>query len=277
VIRVGVSGWTYAGWNGIFYPKAVPARRQLEYLAGQLNSVEINGTFYALQRPTSYLKWRDATPHDFLFAVKGGRFITHMKKLRDVEAPLANFFASGPLALEHKLGPLLWQLPEAVRFDPERLDAFFAQLPRTTRAAAALAAQHDARMDERAWIVTDADRPLRHVLEVRHASHSDPSFVRLLRAAGIGLVVADSAGRWPTFTDVTADVVYVRLHGDTELYASGYSDAALDMWAERIRDWHEHQGLDVFVYFDNDAKVYAPYDAIRLSDRLGIRDGAQPD
>ena len=263
VVRVGISGWRYPPWRGTFYPSGLPQRRELAYAAERMNSVEINGSFYSLQRPSSYLAWYAETPPNFMFSVKGARFITHMKKLRDVETPLANFFASGVLALGDKLGPVLWQLPPLLGYDADRLAAFFSLLPRTTVEAAALAKKHDARLDDRDWTTTDASRPLRHCLEVRHASYVVPSFCDVLRAHDIGLVVADTAGKWPLLYDVTSDFVYVRLHGDTELYVSGYSDSALDAWAERVRDWRD-AGLDVFVYFDNDVKVHAPFDAIRL-------------
>jgi uncharacterized protein YecE (DUF72 family) len=280
---VGTSGWVYPPWRGVFYPPGLAQRRELEYLSHRLGSVEINGSFYALQRPASYQGWAAQTPPDFVFAVKGSRFITHMKKLRDVETPLANFFASGVLALGPKLGPLLWQLPPTLPFEPDRVAAFLDLLPRSTLEGAALAEQHDERLDNRAWTGIDADRPLRHALEVRHPSYRDPALIELLRAHDVALVVADTAGTWPYLEDITAGFVYVRLHGDSELYVSGYSGAALDRWAERIRGWRagesprtEHtlaapvpgSARDVFVYFDNDVKVHAPADAIALARRL---------
>jgi uncharacterized protein YecE (DUF72 family) len=268
-IRVGISGWTYPGWRGDFYPAGLVQRRELEYAASRMTSIEINGSFYSLQRPTSYAAWRDQTPDDFVFAVKGGRFITHLKKLAGVETALANFFASGVLALGPKTGPFLWQLPPTLGFDPDRLAAFFDLLPRTSAAAATLAAGHDDKVPEdRALTTADADRPLRHALEVRHASYAGPETVALLREHDVALVVADTAGRWPLIEQPTSDHMYVRLHGDRELYASGYSPAALDRWAAKCRGWAD-AGLDVFVYFDNDAKGYAPHDAMALIDRVG--------
>jgi uncharacterized protein YecE (DUF72 family) len=267
-IRIGISGWNYAGWRGDFYPKGLVQRRELAYAAERLGSIEINGSFYSLQRPTSYASWREQTPDDFVFAVKGGRFITHMKKLADVEAPLANFFASGVLALGPKLGPVLWQLPPNLGFDAERLSAFFDLLPQTTGEAAELAKHHDAKVpDDRALTVAEDDRPMRHALEVRHHSFATPEAVELLRAHGIAFVVADTAGRWPLVEEVTSDHMYVRLHGDVELYTSGYTPDALDRWASKIRRWAD-QGLDVYVYFDNDAKGYAPHDAMALIERV---------
>jgi uncharacterized protein YecE (DUF72 family) len=264
VVRIGISGWRYAGWRGDFYPAGLPQRRELEYAASRLTSIEINGSFYSLQRPSSYAAWRAETPDDFEFAVKGGRFITHLKRLVDVETALANFFASGVLALGPKLGPVLWQLPERLAFDPAVLDSFFALLPRTTGRAAELATRHDAKVKEgRALTTAEEDRPLRHALEFRSTTFASEAAYDLLRRHEVGCVVADTAGRWPKVEQVTSDVMYVRLHGDQELYASGYSDESLDAWAAKCLAW-DAQGLDVYVYFDNDIKGYAPHDAMRL-------------
>jgi uncharacterized protein YecE (DUF72 family) len=266
--RVGISGWTYAAWRGDFYPRGLAHRRELEYAASQLSSIEINGSFYSLQRPTSYRRWNDETPDDFVFAVKGGRFITHLKRLRDVEAPLANFFASGVLALGAKLGPVLWQLPESLTFDAEVLDAFLALLPRTTTEAASLAARHDDRLsDDRVDAAVRVEQPVRHAVEVRSSTFVDERFFDILTAHEVGCVLADTAGRWPVLDRRTCDLRYVRLHGDRELYASGYTGTALDGWADRCRRWAE-DGEDVFVYFDNDIKGFAPHDARSLLQRL---------
>lgn len=266
-VRIGISGWTYAPWRKVFYPEGLRQKDELEYAASRMTSIEINGSFYSLQRPESYRAWRDRTPEGFVFAVRGGRFITHMKKLADVDAPLANFFASGPLSLDDKLGPVLWQLPPTLGFDAARLAAFFDQLPRTTGAAAELGARHDERVAGRAHLEVTNEREIRHALEVRHDSFLAPEFLDLLREHGIGLVVADTAGKWPLIREVTTDFAYVRLHGDTELYASGYSDQALDEWAALLRGWAEG-GRDVYAYFDNDIKVRAPFDAMGLIERL---------
>jgi len=278
MIRVGISGWTYPPWRGTFYPPGLPQRRELTYVAERMSSVEINGTFYSLQRPSSFATWRDRTPGDFVFAVKGGRFITHMKRLRDVDAPLANFFASGVLTFGPQLGPLLWQLPPDLAYDPERLAGFFDLLPRTHGRAAALAARHDHRLSgDRVALTTEVpDRPLQHALEVRHDTFRAPEVLDLLREHGIAIVVADTAGRWPQLEEVTADLAYVRLHGSEELYVSGYSDEALDRWAAKVAAW-ARVAEDVYVYFDNDVKVRAPYDAMALADRLAaISPSASP-
>ncbi len=266
-IRVGISGWSYAEWRGDFYPRGLTQRRELAYAAERMTSIEVNGSFYSLQRPSSYVAWRDATPPGFVLAVKGGRFITHMKRLRDVDKPLANFFASGVLALGDKLGPVLWQLPGSLQYDAGLLDAFYRLLPRTTAEAAALAAQHDHRLSgDRVWTDPGPDRPVRHVLEFRHNSFcSDESFQQM-REHGIGCVIADTAGAFPQAQAVTSDVVYVRLHGHAELYRSGYPPVLLDDWAARCRQWAEE--ADVFVYFDNDAAGHAPHDAMALLARL---------
>ena len=266
---MGLSGWRYREWRGRFYPHGLAQRRELEYVASHFDTVEINGSFYSLQRPASYQHWAASVPDDFVFAVKGGRYITHLRRLTAVETALANFFASGLLALGPKLGPVLWQLPPRMRFDSDRLEAFFRQLPRTTADAARLARGHDARFEGRTWTETDADRPVRHALEVRDETFRDPALHTLLERYGVALVVADTAGRWPLLFDVTADLVYVRLHGDVELYTSGYSDEALDAWASRVRDWAA-SGPDVYVYFDNDVDAHAPFDAAGLARRLGV-------
>ncbi len=269
-VRVGISGWTYPPWRGVFYPPGLPHRLELEHASSLLGTIEINGSFYALQRPESYQDWRARTPEDFLFSVKGGRFVTHMKKLRDIETPLANFFASGVLALGPKLGPVLWQLPPNLGFDARRIEDFLALLPRTTSAAAELASGHDERMDGRAFTTTDLDRPLRHAMEVRHPSYETPVFTDLLREHDVAVVTADTAGKWPMFLEPTTDqLAYVRLHGAEELYASGYDDAALDRWASLVAGWRD-SGRDVVVYFDNDIKVRAPVDAQALAARLGV-------
>jgi uncharacterized protein YecE (DUF72 family) len=268
--RIGISGWTYAPWRGVFYPKDVAQKRELEYASRQLNSIEINGSFYSLQTPSNYKMWCAATPNDFVFSVKGGRFITHMKKLKDVEVPLANFFASGLLELKEKLGPILWQFPPGFAFNEDRFKAFFDLLPRDTAAMAKLARKHDQRMKGRASVKCDVNRPLRHSVEIRHESFQTDRFIDLCRTHDIAIVVADTAQRWPMIDEYTSDFMYCRLHGDVELYVSGYTDAALNEWATRVDRWRQG-GRDVYVYFDNDVKVRAPFDAMNLAARLAGR------
>ena len=289
-VRIGISGWRYAGWRGVFYPPKLAQRRELEFAASKFSSVEINGTFYSLQRPEFFREWARVTPQDFVFAVKGSRYITHMLKLRNLEPALANLFASGLLELGSKMGPVLWQFAPQMRFERSRFAEFFAQLPRTHGAAARLARRHDARLDGRATTSVargSAKLPIRHAVEIRDESFAVPEFVELLREHDIGLVVADTVA-WPLLVDVTSDFVYCRLHGSEELYVSGYDDSALDVWADRIAAWATgaqtegrracatcavERPRDVYIYFDNDAKVHAPFDAQRLQakviERLG--------
>jgi uncharacterized protein YecE (DUF72 family) len=264
---VGISGYDYKPWRGPFYPADLPARRWLAYASERFDSVELNGTFYSLKSPAVYQRWVEETPARFVFAVKGGRFITHNLKLRNAERSLGNFFASGVLALGEKTGPFLWQLPGTYRFDAERLDAFMGMLPRSSREAEAVALQHDDRLRRGALVEAPVDVPYRHAFEVRHPTYFHEEFYALLRAHGCAFVVADTAGKFPYAEEVTADFVYVRLHGSQELYASGYTDAELDAWAARIARWRR-AGRDVYVYFDNDAKVHAPFDATRLRERV---------
>lgn len=279
---IGISGWRYARWRGDFYPAGLPQRRELAYAAERLDSVELNGSFYSLQRPTSYQRWREEVPPGFVFAVKGGRYITHMKRLADVDGALANFFASGPLALGPSLGPVLWQLPERQTFDAGLLAAFFDRLPRTTSEALRLAERHDDRLKGRVHLEIETDARLRHALEVRHPSFLGDGVADLLAAHDIALVIADTAGRWPGPDAVTSDLVYVRLHGSRELYTSGYTDEELDGWTERILAWLDGSstpdgtGRDVVVYFDNDAAGHAPFDAVRLRDRVRRALGSAP-
>jgi uncharacterized protein YecE (DUF72 family) len=270
-LRIGISGWRYEPWRGVFYPEGLPQRAELEYAAHHFNSVEINGSFYSLQRPSLYQRWYDATPPGFVFAVKGGRFITHMKKLIDVRTALANFLASGVLCLEDKLGPILWQFPESLPCDLKRFRAFFELLPRDTQAAAELAREHAPRLADRVVTETKRKRPLRHAIEVRSLSCTEPAFLELLREQGLACVVADTAGKWPMIDVQTSDFTYVRLHGGKRLYVSGYSPKEIERWAARVAEWRQRG--DVYVYFDNDAKVHAPFDAAALAKALGAEIG----
>jgi uncharacterized protein YecE (DUF72 family) len=269
---IGISGYDYKPWRGRFYPDDLPARRWLEFASRRLDSVELNGTFYSLKSPAVFERWVRETPdRGFVFAVKGGRFITHNLKLRNAERSLGNFFASGVLALGKKTGPFLWQLPATYRFDAERMDAFMRQLPRSAREAEAVALRHDDRLRRGALVDAAAPVAYRHAFEVRHPSYFHEEFYAILRERKCGFVVADTAGKFPYAEEVTADFVYVRLHGSRELYASGYTDAELDEWARKVTAWRDDPagGRDVYVYFDNDIKVHAPFDAMRLAERVG--------
>jgi uncharacterized protein YecE (DUF72 family) len=283
-VRIGVSGWTYAPWRGRFYPKKLAQKKELAFAASTFRSIEINGTFYGMQQPDAFGRWADETPDDFVFAVKGPRFLTHMKRLHEPVAPLANFIASGLLRLGAKLGPILWQFPPSFRFDRERIETFFALLPHDTERAASLGRRHDHRLKARAWLRTDHHRPIRHAMEIRHESFRDPAFIALLRKHRVALVCADTV-EWPRLMDLTADFVYCRLHGSRELYRSGYTDVEIARWARRVRAWRDGKPMrdgafagpmptrssprDVYVYFDNTDKLHAPGDAKALTRRLG--------
>ncbi|WP_144293516.1 DUF72 domain-containing protein [Rhodoligotrophos appendicifer] len=286
-IRIGISGWTYAPWRGTFYPKALPRRQELAFAARKFDAIEINTTFYGLQRPKSFGRWRDETPESFVFCVKGSRYITHMLKLRNIETALANFMASGLLRLGTKLGPILWQFSPQMTFDADLFRSFLQMLPTTTAAAQALALRHDNRMEGRTWLTCDTDGPLRHAIEIRHESFRDPNFIALLQEHEAALVCADTVD-WPLLMDLTADFVYCRLHGSEELYVSGYDESALDQWSKRVTAWAQGReapdgqrvkapskrrpgGRDVFVFFDNDAKVKAPANATALARRLNVQ------
>jgi uncharacterized protein YecE (DUF72 family) len=283
-IYIGISGWRYKGWRGVFYPEKLPQRRELEFASRRFNTIELNGSFYSLQKPRSFAQWHEQTPQDFVFSIKGSRYITHMLRLRNIEGALANFFAQGLLVFGAKLGPILWQLPPNFNFEPERLEDFFALLPKTHKQAAGLARNHDERLKNRSRFDVSQDAPVRHALEIRHESFVDEKFIRLLRRYDIGLVVADTV-EWPLLMDVTSNFVYCRLHGSEQLYSSGYEAEALDIWANRVVTWAtggeveksrkastrkaaKRKRRDVFVYFDNDMKVRAPFDAEQLSARV---------
>jgi uncharacterized protein YecE (DUF72 family) len=270
--RIGTSGWIYPRWRGDFYPRGLPHRLELAYLAERFQTVEVNGTFYSLTRPAACAAWRAAAPRGFVFAIKGSRFITHMLKLRRFEAPLANFFSSGLLRLGAALGPMLWQLPPQLPFDEERARRFFEAVPRDVAAAERWARRHDARTTGRAALRAPDGRAarIRHAVEIRHPSWLCDRALDTLRDLDVALVAADTAGRYPLCFERTARFAYVRLHGSNTLYASRYRDAELASWAGRITAWTA-AGDDVYVYFDNDARGHAPHDALRLATAVRAR------
>lgn len=275
VVRVGISGWSYPAWRGDFYPPGLPHRCELEHAASRLDSVEVNGSFYSLQRPSSWERWRDETPPDFRFAVKGSRYVTHLKRLRDVRQGLANFFASGLLGLGPRLGPLLWQTPATLAYDADLTADFLATLPHTVGEAVDLALEHDDKVAgpkrwpalDRPGDIADRHRRLVHAWEPRHPSFGTAEAVSQLQEAGVALVVADTAGVFPRFEAAVGPVLYLRLHGEASIYAGGYSDAGLDHWAARVREWTA-DGRDAWCFFDNDGGGHAPWDALRLRERF---------
>jgi len=286
-IHVGISGWRYTPWRGDFYPKGLVQKNELHFASRAVSSIEINGSFYSLQKPELYANWYADTPQGFVFSVKAPRYVTHIRRLQDVEKPIANFFASGIFNLREKLGPILWQFPPSFKFNPEVFEAFLRLLPADTEAALEAARGCDPRMEGRSCLEIDRKRRMRHAVEIRHESFVDPAFVALLRQYKVALVVADTAGKWPYREDLTSDFVYIRLHGAEQLYTSGYTPEALDEWCRRISLWRDgsqpedahlisqvapsrRKSRDVYCYFDNDVKVRAPYDARGLLQRLGL-------
>src|SRR5690606_24061541 len=235
-IEVGISGWNYKGWRGTFYPEDLPSRQELEFASRQLPTIEINSTFYSLHKPTSFQRWYDLTPPHFVFSVKANRYITHVKRLKDVEVPMANFFASGILSLKEKLGPILWQFPPSMDFKPERFETFLKLLPKDFKEASKLAERSTLSL-ERKFRIYEKNLKIRHAIEVRNNSFLNPWFVELLKKYNVAIVFADTAGKWPYLEDITADFIYIRLHGDSELYVSGYDNETLDFWSKRIKTW----------------------------------------
>ena len=281
-IRIGISGWTYAPWRGVFYPKDLKRQYELAYAASQFRTIEVNATFYGLQHPDTFAGWTEQVPAHTLFSLRAPRAITHVRRLRDIEVPLANFLASGILRLGIHLGPILWQLPTNFRFDPARLQPFLRLLPHDTRSATKLANKYESTHRAPAWLSEDVNRPLRHALEVRHESFRDRAFLDLLRQHNVALVCSN-ATTWPCFKDLTSDFVYCRLHRSNEFCASGYNPSALDAWAARIKAWaagedtpeedrigarSRRRKRDVFVFFDNDLNIAAPANAMELIRRL---------
>lgn len=283
-VRIGVSGWSYDEWRGRFYSDDLPHDEELAYAARVFDTIEINGTFYSLTDPATCRRWRDTAPRGFRYAVKGSRYITHVRRLNDPHQPLANFFASGILELGRLMGPILWQLPANFTFDAEKLEHFLDALPRDSHRAADLAKDHDDRVKQPSYGDGENHR-IRHVLEFRHESFKSEETARLAQSQGVALCSSHSS-EWPYVEEVTAGFVYLRLHGPGKLYASRYSDSDLDAWAERIRAWQRgsepddperisdldpprRKARDVYVYFDNTADGNAPNNARYLMDQVG--------
>ncbi|WRS29750.1 DUF72 domain-containing protein [Actinomycetaceae bacterium MB13-C1-2] len=255
--RIGTSGWKYPEWRGKFYPKGLVQRLELSYFAQRIHSLELNGPFYGLMRPSTYQNWASEVPDGFRYAVKGWKTVSHLRRLRDVEKPLSDFFASGLLELGDKLGPVLWQLPPSLRFDAPTLNDFLKQLPATTAEAAGIAG------------VSAPDRSvqLRYALEPRNQTFSDPEAVAILKEHDVAMVTSDNPDRFPIFHEVTASFAYFRLHGTPKMYYSDYSDEQLAVWAGAMTRLLQ-EGRDVYCYFDNTAGGRAPYNAMSLAEVL---------
>lgn len=261
---IGLSGWNYPKWRGKFYPKGLPQKDELAYVCQQFPTLELNSPFYRLQRTSTYEKWAAAAPDSFVFAVKGWRAVSHFKKMREAEKPLASFLGSVLPGLGPKLGPILWQLPPSLSFNAEVLADFLTLLPTTFAGAQKLLLENPPGEGEAIVLPEElGSLPLTYALEPRHKSFASPEALDLLREHGVALVEADSAGRHPEFNEVTADFVYARLHGSPRIYYSNYSEQFLEGWAERITVWR-NEGTQSYIYFDNTALGHAPNNALRL-------------
>lgn len=285
-IRIGMSGWTFDGWRGDFYPDKLVQKRELEYASRQVNSIEVNGTFYSLQKPETFQRWHDEVPEDFVFSIKAPQYITHVRRLKEVAEPLATFLASGLFCLKEKLGPILWQFPPNVTLKDDRFEKFLKLLPQDSKHASKIAKKHSSRIEGRSVTKAQGDYPFRHAFEFRHPSFMKPEFIDLLREHGVALVFAHSGLKSPYSEDLTADFVYARMHGQEDKYKKGYSESDLDWWARRVQRWTEgkqpedaqcvskakHKPLkrDAFIYFDNEAKETAPHNALSLRKKLKV-------
>jgi len=267
---VGISGWTFPGWRGTFYPEDLSQKKELSYASRQLNSIEINGTFYSLQKPETFQRWYQQAPDNFQYAVKAPQYITHIRRLKEVEEPLANFFASGLLCLKEKLGPILWQFPPNVMLKDDRFEIFLSLLPQNAKTATRLARKHGDKVEGRAHTKAEGITQIRHAFEFRHKSFLNKDFLERLRAHNVAFVFAHEGGeRAPYTEEPTADFIYARLHGEGKRYKKGYPDKDLSEWASKVNQWNR-KGLEAFVYFSNEAKVYSPVGAIKLLKRLGV-------
>lgn len=265
-IRIGISGWTFPAWRGIFYPKGLPQKKELEFATRELTSLEINGTFYSLQKPETFENWREQAPENFQYAIKAPQFITHVLRLKEVAEPLATFFASGILKLQDKLGPILWQFPPNVMLKDDRFEKFLKLLPTDHDEAAKLAKRHGPKVKGRAWTKALTSAPIRHAFEFRHPSFLHRDFTDLLSKHNVAFVYGHASVK-SQFTEVpTSDFHYARLHGEGPQFKKGYPSRSIQEWTKKSKSWSKDG--DVFVYFSNDAKVYSPQGAQALLQSL---------
>lgn len=242
-IRVGVGGWTYEPWRGVFYPEGLPQKRELEHASRKLSSIEINGTFYGTQKPESFRRWHDETPDDFVFALKGTRYATNRRVLAEARDSVHRFLGSGVLELKDKLGPINWQLAPTKKFEPDDFDGFLKCLP-----------------------AEFGGRRIRHAVEVRHPSFAVPEATAIARRYGVAVVIAGDS-KYPHIAEPSADFIYARIMGTAEAEPIGYSEAALDRWATQARAWAA-EGRDVFLYVISGHKALNPAAAEAIIARL---------
>lgn len=266
-VRTGTAGWVFEPWRGTFFPEGLVQKKELAYASSRLGSIEINATFRANQKPESFAKWAGEAREGFVFSIKGPQLVTHIKRLKNCEQELANFFASGPLALGPKLGPFIWQLPPNVIYNRDVLSAFLALLPRTTDQYVALAAKADERLKSTPFLATDGVGPIRHAIEMRNASFDAVKVNSLLTEYNVARVIADTAES-PS-RELTADFAYCRLQGPAHGQSQGYQPADIADWAQTTGAWAA-SGKDVFAYFVHEDKLHAPANAIALRQALGI-------
>ena len=266
-IRTGTAGWVFEPWRGTFYPEGLVQKRELAWSSTRLGTIEINATFRANQKPQSFGKWAAETREGFVFSVKGPQLVTHIRRLKNCTAELANFFASGPLALGPKLGPFVWQLPPNLALDLAVLEAFLRLLPRTPADYIALAAQADERLKTPPFLDATGVGAIRHAIEARHPSWDSSAARELLAQHNTALVISDTVQQ-PARV-LTADFAYCRLQGPARPDAAGYTPDDIADWAGQIRDW-DAAGHDVFAYFVHEDKLHAPANAIALRQALGI-------
>ena len=264
-VRTGTAGWVFEPWRGTFFPQGLVQKKELGYAASQLTSIEINATFRANQKPASFSKWAAETPEGFRFSVKGPQLVTHIKRLKDCRQQLANFFASGPLALGDRLGPFMWQLPPNLAFTEEVLDTFLQTLPKDLPSYLELAAEADGAKTE-PYLEPGAVDSIRHAIEPRHASFHSEAARSLFRQYNVAWVIADTVENLDR--DLTADFAYCRLQGPAREGAAGYESADIESWAETIRTWRD-EGRDVFAYFVHEDKLHAPQNAMALRRAVG--------
>jgi uncharacterized protein YecE (DUF72 family) len=262
-VLVGVSGWSYPRWRGDLYPEGLPHADELRFVTERLGCIELNASFYSLRKPENYQAWRSASAPGSVIAIKGGRFVTHVRRLRGARTALANFFASGVLALGESLGPVLWQLPPNLRFDPAQLDSFLGELPRTRAAAAELAREHNDAVRGRTWTGPIVDGPLHHVLEVRHPSFLARELSDVVGRHDVAVAATDGPAAWPSLLQPSSTLAYLRLHGPERLYAGGYPAGRLLPWVEALATWAA-EGRSCFAFFNNDSDGRAPYDALTV-------------